>query len=273
MSESLTLAGVTFTITEFADRGWLDQIEVNGATYNRILGLFAAGMQDLGKALNTTSSTSHDVSTGAKVFAMAEAVPFAVGAVVKISQTSAPTTNWMIATVTARSGTSLTVSVAAGDTQGSGTGITDWTISISGPTGEANSAISGTAAGPIAMDGNPLTGIGGTTFEITDIGNISPAWTIAEDAGALLEGTLYGDEIITVADATAGTAFSKLVLIRQDTVGGRVPIFEGEGSPNSATWIGTAVAWDSRPAEAWDLVSVLQWPGLGLFLSHIKGSS
>lgn len=142
----------------------------NGTTYNSVTSfaevayvpalLSMAGdiMEDAGRGLVTTSVTGATIGTGSKgPFTMASAIPYALGSFVTIADSAAPTTNYMVGQVTARSGTSLTVTVASGGAVGSGTK-TAWDISISGPTGATGVAtLAGSATGAIDMGGYSFT--------------------------------------------------------------------------------------------------------------------
>lgn len=84
-------------------------------------------------AVTTTASVT--VGTGAKTFAGIPAGKlFAIGQWVLAARTSAPTTTYVIGQVTTFSGgTSITITVPAGGTLGSGGPFADWTISLTTP--------------------------------------------------------------------------------------------------------------------------------------------
>jgi hypothetical protein len=74
----------------------------------------------------TQSATSTAIGTGSKTFTVTDAAPlFYSGQAVEVRSRANPSTNRMIGTVTASSGTTLTVNVTSVD--GSGT-LTDWSI-------------------------------------------------------------------------------------------------------------------------------------------------
>lgn len=84
-----------------------------------------------------TSASSVEIGTGSKNFTVVETNRgWAVGARLRISRTSAPTTTWMEGVVTSYSGVSLQISVD--DTAGSGTH-SDWTINLAGEKGDTGS--------------------------------------------------------------------------------------------------------------------------------------
>lgn len=117
--------------------------------------------------VTTTSATSFAIGTGSKVFTTAAALNLAVGATVKAANTPTPA-NYMAGTITAISGTSLTVNVT--ETGGSGT-FAAWTISPSGLTGPQGTT--GNAA-TIAV-GTVTTGAAGSSAVITNAGTSSAA--------------------------------------------------------------------------------------------------
>lgn len=97
---------------------------------------------------NATSTTSMTVGTGSQAFTLAQTgKSFVVGQWVSISDSAAPTTNWMLGAITAfNAGTgAITVSVSAA--QGTLTG-TSWVIA---------------AATPVLTNGLPVTPVSGTT--------------------------------------------------------------------------------------------------------------
>lgn len=81
-----------------------------------------------------TSTTSHNISTGSKVFTTQSGKSWIVGQWVLISN-SASAANYMVGYITAYSGTSLTVDVQS--TAGSGTGVATWNISLAAPSSDA----------------------------------------------------------------------------------------------------------------------------------------
>ena len=112
------------------------------------MGTFVTEMTDYAAALNNlsttdTSTTSNTISIAAgKTFTVSAGKSWQVGMQVLIANTASPT-NWMFGDVTSYSSTTLVVNVTA--IQGSGAGVTTWTISLSGPNGSAGSAALTTA--------------------------------------------------------------------------------------------------------------------------------
>jgi hypothetical protein len=213
----------------------MSTVTVNGTTYtspddfqgtaykDTILALAGDMLADVGRALTTTSATTATVGTGSKTFVMATAVPFGVGAFVLIADNAAPTTNYMFGQVTARSGTTLDVTVAV--SAGSGT-LSDWTISISGARGAAGT-LSGNASGAIDMNGYDLT-VDFTTVEAAgeqaeeNAANATGTVTIQATDPTVLRRTLTGDVTLHVAGApTPGKGWSTELRTTQDGTGGR----------------------------------------------------
>ena len=127
----------------------------------------------------TTSASSHSVTTGSKVFVMADERPYGVGAFVLVARTSDPTT-WLFGQVTARSTTSLTVDVA--EVHGSGGPYTDWTVTASGPKGTTGETGPAGADGEDGVDGENTIGYvgvaGGTADALTGSATPKPAVTL-----------------------------------------------------------------------------------------------
>lgn len=92
---------------------------------------------DDGPGYTATSTSSHTIGTGSKVFVTQTGLAYTVGARVRISLTS-DTSNWMEGLVTAYAFGSLTVAVDL--TNGSGSG-TSWNINLAGEPGEDGSGI------------------------------------------------------------------------------------------------------------------------------------
>jgi hypothetical protein len=158
---SVTLNGKTYDSADFAGRGYKTTVTAGtGESLERWQAAFVDALADAGKALTTTSATELTIGTGSKVLTLAAERPYSVGAEVVIADTANPNTNRMFGTVTARSGTSLTVDVEV--VEGSGT-ISAWTISLAGArgaTGDVQATTDGTVSLPgIAWNADPDTGI------------------------------------------------------------------------------------------------------------------
>jgi hypothetical protein len=120
--------------------------------------------------------TSLTVGTGAKTLTIQSGKAFAAGQYIVIYETSAPTTNSMLATVTSYSGTSLVVNVVA--TSGSGTH-TDWSVVLTNSQAGAGIAPpvgSGNVTGPgSSTTGHVATFADGTGKVLQDGGTLVPA--------------------------------------------------------------------------------------------------
>jgi hypothetical protein len=134
-----------------------------------------------------TSTTSNTVGTGAKSFTVAAGKNFVAGDFILVRRTSAPATTWMHGTVTSYSGTSLVLNITK--ILGSGVGLTDWTINLSGPDGVAG------------------TGIVNGTNQWTATGGTGIARTLTVDANASIS-QLLANGISNIATATASVSLT-----------------------------------------------------------------
>lgn len=153
---SIPLDGVTFSDSDWENRGHLTLITVNGQSYQRWEGMWVAGIREIstrisatGSSLSATSSTSATIGTGAKALTVETDKGFAAGNVVIASENGTPA-NYMLGTVTSYNTDTgaLAFTVASGDTGGSGT-IADWVVTISGPRGPGGGITGGTLLGDI----------------------------------------------------------------------------------------------------------------------------
>lgn len=80
---------------------------------------------------NTTSTTSNNIGVGSKTWTVQTGKSLVVGMTYKMARTSAPT-NWMVGTITTYDSTTGSLTISIDRTNGSGTGVTDWTGSLSG---------------------------------------------------------------------------------------------------------------------------------------------
>ncbi|MEQ8345086.1 MAG: hypothetical protein RIB84_23930 [Sneathiellaceae bacterium] len=115
----------------------------------------------VGSALTATSSSSVSVGTGSKTFTVGASKGFATGLWLVAFRTSDPTA-YMLGPVTGYSGGDVTISVASGNSAGSGT-FTDWTIGVGGQRGPA-----GDMTGPGSATDNAWArydGAGGATLQ------------------------------------------------------------------------------------------------------------
>ena len=133
---TITLDGLEFDIEDFVGDDGLGHTEelasttglISGQTYpaeprfpNRI---FRALLNQLAADNATTSTTSHNISTGSKTFTLASPI-LNVGEFCIIAST-ADVTKYLYAQVTSKTGDDATVNVIS--TNGSGTGITSWSV-------------------------------------------------------------------------------------------------------------------------------------------------
>jgi len=121
MAFPVTLNGRTYTLADFSGNAYVDG--------------FPDALEDFvtqaGDVYNTTSTTSVSIATGSQTFTVAESgKPYVVGTPLRAASQADPD-NFMDGTVTAYSGTSLTIDIK--NTGGSGT-YADWNITIGGGT-------------------------------------------------------------------------------------------------------------------------------------------
>lgn len=139
MAYPVTLNGRTYTLADFEGQNYVDGLP----------DAFEDFVTHAGNLYSTTSTTSNSIGTGSKTFTVESSKPYQVGTPLRITDSAAPTTNWMDAIVTSYSGTTLTVSSVS--YAGSGTK-TSWNINIGG----GGTSYTGTL--PVAQGGT-----GGTT--------------------------------------------------------------------------------------------------------------
>jgi len=254
-------------------------VTVNGVEYDSNGAVFAGVAYKVGiidfasdlladttKALTTTSTTSVAVGTGSKGFTMAAAVPFGVGAFVLVADTSAPTTNYMVGQVTARSGTSLTVNVTA--IAGSGT-IAAWTISVSGPTGPAGT-LSGTATGAINMTDYEFSRAKLKDYSETRVqANTGTTYTIDLEDGNVHELTLTGNVTYTFSNPPAtGISGSFTLIQKQDGTGSRTVTW-----PASVDWAGGTAPTVTATASGVDVFAFITVDGGASWLGFTAGQA
>lgn len=195
-----------------------------------------------------SSTTSNAIGLGSKTFTTQAGKFFDPGTRILISSDANPSVNTMFGTVTAYSGTSLTVNVTA--TTGTGT-FTDWTLRVSGERGSVGPAgvnviprsarTSNTQLG--VADSGTLIDFTANTFSqtIAAAGGLGAGWfvylrnsgtgviTLDPNASELVDGLttikIYPGEAFTVT--TDGTAFysigrSRLVLLSTTVVASSV---------------------------------------------------
>lgn len=151
---NVTLAGVTFSPSDFNNYGWLNDVTVGGTSYIRILALFAAAMADLGKALTVSATGSINFDTiivnDTGSITLGENRPYRTNSVVSITDSS-NTGNFIVARVTNDvTATTLNYTVLKVTTASAGGTGTTFTVQITGEIGATG------ATGPAGADGeNP----------------------------------------------------------------------------------------------------------------------
>jgi hypothetical protein len=138
MAYPITLNGRTYTLADFEGQNYVDGLP----------DAFEDFVTHAGNLYSTTSTSSTVIGTGSKTFTVESSKPYQVGTPLRITDSAAPSTNWMDGIVTAYSGTTLTVDVVS--YAGSGTK-TSWNINIGG------GATSYTGTLPVAQGGTGAT--------------------------------------------------------------------------------------------------------------------
>ena len=138
MAYPVTLNGRTYTLADFEGQNYVDGLP----------DAFEDFVTHAGNLYSTTSTTSNTIGTGSKTFTVESSKPYQVGTPLRITDSAAPSTNWIDAIVTAYSGTTLTVDAVA--YAGSGTK-TSWNINIGG----GGTSYTGTL--PVAQGGTGAT--------------------------------------------------------------------------------------------------------------------
>lgn len=138
MAYPVTLNGRTYTLADFEGTNYVDGLP----------DAFEDFVTHAGNLYSTTSTTSNTIGTGSKTFTVESSKPYQVGTPLRITDSAAPSTNWIDAIVTAYSGTTLTVDAVA--YAGSGTK-TSWNINIGG----GGTSYTGTL--PVAQGGTGAT--------------------------------------------------------------------------------------------------------------------
>lgn len=146
MAQSITVNGNTYNDSPYdaatnpnglANGGW----RVNSKFITMLLDTLA----DTTTLSRTTSTTSLTIGTGSiGPLTLFQDVPLSVGDFVLISDSAAPTTNWMVGQITTRTDNDITVNVTK--TEGSGT-LSSWTVHLSAYPGDVG------ATGPAGADG------------------------------------------------------------------------------------------------------------------------
>lgn len=155
MAQSITVNGNTYNDSPYdastnpsglANGGW----RVN----SKFITMLLDTLVDATTTMRTTSVTSLTIGTGSiGPLTLDQDVPFTAGDFVLISDTVAPTTNWMVGQITNRTDDDITVNV----TKIAGTGtLSSWTVHLSAPPGEIG------ATGPAGTNGT--NGIDGTDY-------------------------------------------------------------------------------------------------------------
>jgi hypothetical protein len=173
MAYPVTLNGRTYTLADFEGNKYVDGLP----------DAFEDFVTHAGSIYKTTSTTSNTMGTGSKTFTVEALKPYQVGTPLRITDTAAPSTNWIDAIITSYSGTTLIVDAVA--YAGSGTK-TAWSINIGG----GGTSYTGTL--PIAQGG---TGATTQAAARTNLGlgtGDSPEFAGVDINGGTIDGTIIG---------------------------------------------------------------------------------
>lgn len=160
-------------------------------------------------ALKGTSTSSNAVGTGAKTFTTQSGKQWTAGQTLVITDDAAPSTNYMIGTVTSYSSTSLVMDITT--TGGSGTK-TAWTINVSGMRG-----LQGPAG---SLDVGALSTVTAASNDLVVIGDasnsnatavVTPATLFTAGKSDASETATGVVELATTIEATAGTDTTRAV--------------------------------------------------------------
>jgi len=199
---------------------WLD-----AATYDFVpeLNAFAPALVNAAAASApvTVSSTSLTIGIGAKTLTVEAGKQFGPGQFITISQTSAPSTNSMWATVTDYNFTTGVMNVNVTAARGSGTH-TDWSVGLSGPQGPEGGSMltSPTITGTLFEDSYAITD--GASVVIDPANGSRQRWTLG-------------------ANRTPTTSLAN---------GQSVVLFIDDGSAYSITWSSIGVTWKTNGGAA-----------------------
>lgn len=218
MTFPVTINGNTYTAAQFVNYGHLsafpniidDVATVAGEVEDAKTTAVAAANSTGGAA---TSSTSNSIGTGSKSFTIQTGKSFVAGQYIKAADATAPTTNFMVGTVTSyNSGTGALVMNATAST-GSGT-LTDWSIFLTTDPNTLGGTINGASLVNCPVKHKPPAPIFGTLVADVDyvIGYIDYDSTLSGGVYIPDEGTgrvdLYLSSNKTSASGTAITGGS-----------------------------------------------------------------
>ena len=290
----------TDDLTSNDNRGYADIVTAGtGDSAERFVAMMIDHSADIGLGPTTTSTTSLSIGTGSKAFTLATDVAFAVGGFVIAAETAAPTTNYMIGQVTAKSGTSLTINVPDADHYtGSGT-IAAWTLSVTGAIGPTGATGAGDVTGPGSSVNNTIAIADGTTGKVIKYTGITvdasnnvtfpdselirpkikdysevPSTNAAAGAtpdidledGNVHDVTLTANATFTFSNPLAASGVSFTLLLRQDGTGGWTTTF-----PASVDWAGGTAPTLTTTSGALDVLTFITVDGGTTWLGFLAG--
>lgn len=180
---------------------------------------------DTGAPNSGTSATSNSIGTGTKTFTVTAGLDLVIGQRVRFADDAAPATNWMEGSITAYSGTSL--SISSDNTAGSGT-ITSWSFGLIGSRGvkgdTGDTGADSTVPGPTYAAASSTNDVAiGTGTKTLNIGTGAP---------------YQGGERVRAADASNMTTKYMEGVVTGYSTGNlqiAVDLIVGSGTPSS--WV------------------------------------
>lgn len=300
MSWSVTLAGQTFTDANVEGTAYADEqtgfpaiIAAIADETKFLKGIGATSFDTVTPSLGTIAMTTNE-SSGQ--------VSLPVGALIQVTDVNGGS-NFMIGTVTSFNGTALVFEV----TIASGVSADNWIIgypisrmsSLSEDLATNGFSITSVDNGnvSIAPDGTGLTTIknlqangattlsgdvsigGETLFQAgeqwsgQDLGTRSADFTVSPSDDQFLWMVCAADLVIELAAPNAGFGYAKILKVTQDGTGARSIVIRRSVDQVIAVWMTDPVDWLSRPADAWDYLSVVYTPAGDLLVGHIMGTT
>lgn len=157
--------------------------------------------------MQTTSTTSTSVGTGAKTFTVESGLLFIAGQPVVVASAAAPTTNYMSGLITSYSGTTLVVAVTLFG--GSGT-YSDWLVSLAGVPGATGATgPAGSGSGDMLKSEN-LSGLSNYGTARANLGLGSLAVLNAPANNSVTTAMLVDGSVTTAKQADGSTTTAKI---------------------------------------------------------------
>jgi hypothetical protein len=227
------------------------------------------------------SLTSVAIEAGTKTFTVPSGMPILPGTRLIAASAANPTTHWMAGTVTSYDGTTLQISVAAGEFAGSGSRA-DWNINLAGQRGPIGAAVSVPGATTVdnlvgwnAGDGSALKDLGtrtalmaGPWFGATDVASAATC-----DIGAAatqtvrITGTTTITSLGTVANAYRMVRFAGALTLTHNATSLILP-----GGANIVTAANDTAEFISDASGNWRCTSYQRAAGIPAVVSSFMAT-